>query len=118
MEKKRSVGVTIFGWLYIVLAVLSFLPAIGGILEWQGWFYVISLFIEGALFLIIGVNILRLKNWVRIFLIWLNFILMGYFIIGTFFWEPRLLMGIVSLCPILLGINYFLTRPKVKEQFR
>ena len=126
MEKKRSKGVTIFGWLYIILSACGVMSLIAAIIEWQGMFYIFAMLAQIIFFLRIGRGLLKLQEWTRKWIIYLNIIVILLFISRTIWLyvsspESRLLpigiMAILTTVPILLLIIYFFTRPKVKEQF-
>ena len=121
MEKKRSKGVTIFGWLNIVVGafgILAFLLRMPG-----------GIMLGAPLLLVIGVGLLKLKEWARILEIILTF---G----GVLF---RIVIYLISILRYAIPLNrawiffikgnilgwitagiiiYFFTHPKVKEQFK
>ena len=120
MEKRRSVGVTVFGWLYIVLGVFGVLA----------FFQRNSLIVFSApLSLLSGIGLLKLKEWARILtiiltivgvlfraIIYLRSILLDAMPLNEaliFIIEWNFLTWIIAII-----IIYFFTRPKVKEQFR
>lgn len=123
MEKKRSVGVTVFGWGTILVAILRTLR--GGV-----WWYniqigkidssmylgVILASLSAALYYSVGWNILRLKPIGRKAIILLS----GFtLIVGlTQFVRYNFLINLLVM-PIISSLYlYFFTRPKVKEQFK
>ena len=136
MDQKRPVGITILG-IYLLLCVIpSFFAAIiGGI---SGAYIIKStldvvldivmriLFITSPLICITtGVGLLRLKNWARLITMFLSPVL-SFIVIGIsgIFLDTIIPPNIVSLTIVLgtviisIGIIYYLTRSKVKEQFK
>ena len=117
MEKKRSKGVTFFGF-YCIINGLAFF-----VLPIMNHAY-LDLIIEGPIGLVIvliGIGILKLVNWVRIVAIILSIITSVVSLITTVigaFQNP--IVAIITLIPVVISLSiiYFLTRPKVKEQFR
>ena len=126
MKKKRSVGVTAFGIIGIILS-LSFLINFNmGSLIWT------------ICFLFLYFYLLKLKNWARLWLIIINgvpvvisiiinilflFSLSGSKIAILFknaFPKNTILALIITIIVhfYLLGFLIFFTRSKVKEQFR
>ncbi len=117
MGKKRSVGVTVFAYLDIIGGILGILALIVGI----------KIIIFGApLLIIIGIGLLKLKEWARKFEILLT--ILGYFFIWVMFFviSKDLLISlrymfqfkqIISLLAVIVTV-YFFTRPKVKNQFK
>lgn len=127
MEKKRSKGITIFGWIYILFSVCGLMTLIAGILEGQGILYIFAMLVEIILFLAIGIGLLKLKEWARKFVVYSNIIVILLFISRTIWLYvvspesplfPIGIMAIFTAVPILLLIIYFFTRPKVREQFK
>jgi len=132
MEKKRSVGLTIIGILFIIGSILpvailfsSRLPVISSAM--------IILFGFALLGFYTGVGILMLKSPARLIGIALVAVKIPYGIIKTFMdfnilvtksSMPKPLVLLICSLSILLivsldvGIIYYLTRPKVKEQFK
>lgn len=88
--RKRSIGVTIFGVLIIILTILFSQPLLKGprpLIEFYIRPFGIIIFYSGIIFslfeVILGINILRLKEWARKYLI----ILMLFFA-ATVFLSP------------------------------
>ncbi len=88
--RKRSIGVTIFGLLIIVLTILFSQPLLRGprpLMEFYMRPFGIIIFYSGIAFLlfevILGINILRLKEWARKYLIMLML-----FFAATVFLSP------------------------------
>ena len=116
MEKKRSVGVTIFGWYFILVNLIALL--IIRLLRPEDFLNNLTerpiVIVRLIVYLIIGIGILKLKNWARI----------GTIVIGIFYIIAApvaiLTANIVGILFLLSGISmlYFFTRPKVKEQFK
>ena len=137
MKKKRSIGVTIFGWYFIVSSSLGSLRFLNLLLN-QNYFklinsyttlspdkyklYLLSMLVLQILTIIIGINILALKEiWRKTTLFLTSFL----FIYGVLF----ILLGQKNNNSTLLGMQilflsiktiiilFFFTRPKVKSQF-
>jgi len=126
MDKKRSVGVTIFGWLYILLSICGFITLIAAILEWQGMLYIFAMLGQILLFLSMGIGLLKLREWARKLVVYLNIIVVLLFITRTLWLYvftpesplfPIGIRAIFTIAPILLLIIYFFTRPKIKALF-
>jgi len=124
MEKKRSVGVTILAWFFLI-------GFFGGVLTLPRYklpHEIIYNVVSSIYCLIAGWGLLRLLDWARIFTIIMAIVTGIYNKIYSYiylrdnpFWaqNKKLLYGldIFSLLWIAF-IIYFLTRPKVKEQFK
>ena len=124
--RKRSIGVTIFGWFYILFSICGFMTLIAAILEWQGMLYIFAMLGQILLFLGMGIGLLKLREWARKLVVYLNIIVVLLFIARTLWLYvftpesslfPIGIMAIFTIVPILLLIIYFFTRPKVKALF-
>ena len=107
MEKKRSIGVVIFGVVFIFLGVLFIL--------------VLPLF--SILYLIVGIGILMLKPFARYLAIVtavLGIVVNSIKMVGLLNKNIplQLLFALVGTYLIHLGVIYFFTRSQVKEQFK
>ena len=126
MERKRSLGVTLFGILYIFSGLSSLFSTFSR--------FSYSKIIFDVVFLTVGINILRLKEWARIAVIWLNVIAFfsavlllcfqilmfhGDKVHGSVFWPiyKIFVYGLISIGLIILLTILFFRQPKVKEQF-
>lgn len=141
MDKKRSIGVTIFGiivtlfgGLPIVGLLILFLVSIGKddivkilTLKNDSISQTLFLFLAYLFFLISGIGILKLKNWARVILITLISINFIASLIGLCFSIIKALKGNINLFYIISAfisllifvfVVYFFTRPKVKGQFK
>jgi hypothetical protein len=117
MEKKRSVGVTIFSILYLVVGVL----------------FVLIMPLFSLLYIIAGIGLLLLKPFARYLAVATS--ILGI-VVGTIR-GAQMLQSItkvsagsifINSLPLLftllltylfhLGVIFFFTRPKVKEQFK
>ena len=127
MEKKRPVGVTFYSVISMVFYGLGFLAfALGGLLQAKSiWelLLVLFLFVCSISIMISGIFIIQLKNWARIlFLLQMGLICM----IGLLSFRRELFTGSIgndfwffSLLTILpASAIFYLTRYKVKEQFK
>ncbi len=162
MQKRRSIGVTIFGLIEIVFGILvSYMfwwYLITGLKEWDSFTRTISIVISFRYLILcialitLGLGLLSLKSWARklnlIFLpLWLFYIEIassmwmfgaGLHDAGMSLWPAvleilrreffsfPLYLTHVDVVRRLAGINivflgpliFFLTRPKVKDQFQ
>ena len=131
MEKKRSIGITLFSIYFIIISVGSLIliqlkPS--WFISLHRYYYVIC---DIAL-LILTVYILQLKEWARRGVIYfqiLNVVLNLIFIVQQGMLPEKYpvatgLRVLVFISPIIaLGVGafviiYFFTRPKIKEQFK
>ena len=125
MEKKRSKGITILGWYFIIFSIFGFLgnlyffigtPPLEILLKWL--FLVQAL--GSLLLLFIGINILKLKElWRKIAICYFAYILL--LIISISFYSKDIITTLLKhVLEIIIWsfIIYFITRPKVKEQFK
>jgi len=135
MEKKRSKGITILGICLLLCAVPALFAALIGMVSQsyaKGVTEVVIdiimriLFISSPLtFISAGVGMLNLKNWARIMVMFIfpipSFIAIS--ISGSFLnviMPPDIvsLMTLLGTAVMSLAIIFYLTRPKVKEQFK
>jgi len=138
MEQKRSKGITVIGYLGIALSLCM----IGGILMLiNGYFNVAESLIgliRFSLLLIFSIGLLKLKNWARIGFIALelveffNDVLFKLFNLSNEAETLQILFRALSKDTstnyvllflgmetiIIVVIIFYLTRPKVKEQFK
>lgn len=136
--EKRSIGVTIFGIIFIFSSISSLLTCLINYLNLEKPLVFYG-FIASTLLLILGINILRLREWTRKGVIYYYIIatLLGIFLSpsiknkiivksqnsGSAQEEISRYIAINSLSPIYgilttMLIIYFFTRSKVKEQFK
>ena len=140
MEKKRSKGVTIFGIFFIFGSIAGLFTSGFNLfildLDKTIVFYT---FISSILLLILGINILRLKEWARKGTIYYHIAttLIGIYLSPLISNQSAIRLknlGVTQkeipditttsnfalIIPILLTliVIYFFTRPKVKEQFK
>jgi hypothetical protein len=136
MEKKGAVGIKIYGsslLLFPIFLVLNYVneffminsdyqirERIKDFIAFESFWVVCGL----AVFLL-ALGILRLKNWTRLILIQGSLLFLCYFIfiiVNPFHWDLRwvyyIYPFIVYFVVIAIVTLIFLTRPKVKEQFR
>jgi len=127
MENKRSIGVTFFGWFYLIINSASILR----MLFWppkKESYFILTLVSCGA-FLICGIYLLKLKEIARkaiiilnlIFTACLTFCLLFFSFAIQFYQENNkvvLLLNSLILCSAFIIPIIFFTRPKVKEQFK
>ena len=137
MERKGSVGVRVFGWSEIIIGILGSFQ--GLISLFASSILVISkqnlrcslplllssilVFIPFPFLIVCGIGMLKLKQWARKINLWImhGFILTITFLYITFWREylgiQALISSLIVLALICL-IICFLTRPKVKDQFK
>ena len=128
MEKKRSVGVTIFSVIMIIAGIVLIFAT-----------YSVPLIIESfmptamlslCIIIIVGIYILKRKNWARILVLWVTslWVIVGLLttyssIFKTAMPGSKLVVNIVAdfliwhFLPFVTTF-YFFTRPKVREQFK
>ena len=123
MEKKRSIGVTIFSWIFILQGINGILP--------RGEVNTFSV-ITGGWALAAGIGMLKLLNPARLGAIILYVFLAGYALFYTIalamqysinqYPESMIVSKALSLFIVsavfLIVLTIFFTRPKVKEQFK
>lgn len=140
MEKKRPVGVIVFGIIGIIIgsAVLFYLSMLEINPEIRSRNFLFPLHLTvGISFIVSGIAMFKLRNWGRILFLWLMIIysLFGLVIAFVFYilsyrpYDPQMYRFVYEfglpvgiyvaffLLPSVTSIYYF-TRHKVKEQFR
>lgn len=133
MEKKRSLGITIFAYLIIAVSLLSFATIITTAIGRHNQFPNIRLF-EDDHFMVpfcimmvsfvgfgfVGIGLLMLKRWARTLCLILISLLGALYIASFAFNHLGLLsVGIISIVAAIIAFPFlYLTRPKVKEQFK
>lgn len=143
MDKKRSIGVTIFGILFIIGGFNGILKGISFVRIPSGSFYAgLTELVFAGLSLACGYGVLLLREWGRRLTLFYTILSFLFYIIWwlTFgkevaakIMEQRALRGIsgpevswIPLASILLffsllyagAVVFFFTHPKVKEQFK
>ena len=113
MEKKRSVGVIIAGIILILFSLFCLIPAL--VFYSGNWPRLLSY----ILWLISGIGLLFFKEWARI----LSLFPMGYLLLMDIIFFKALIIrkALLMELPLIATIVFFiiyLTRPKVKEQFK
>ncbi len=128
MEKKRSQGVTIFAWLVIIGSILNLVlnsAASDVNTQISVYFY----YLVSPISIIIGIYLLKLKDWARIGIIAVSIMVGVETIVTTPYClnklqstYPRTGLPFIMAVLISLGFNcgliYYFTRPTVKEQFK
>jgi len=141
MEKKRSKGVTIFGWYFIITSITGLLFNLRSLFSQQpnnldtlSKFAklsamapslarigsIVALFLSPLVFFI-GFNILRLKvAWLKVTIYYSCFSLIYYLIFYLLLFKNPIdaAPGLFSGCILFAIIIFFFSRPKVKEQFK
>jgi len=132
MEKKRSVGVTVFSTLFIVSAISGWARSWSHLKSF-GFMGVLYARLMAILLLVIAIKILQLKEWARKGIIYYYIIvsLVAIFLIPravslNIITEPEidkmklpLTVGLyIAILITAAVVIYFFTRPKVKEQFK
>lgn len=132
MGTKRSRGITIIGIYCIIGAAIGFIIFYGlfrGLLRsineteyaTRDILYLSGFLIQSILYALFGYKLLNMKNWARRALIYFNgvLIVLGPFsLINAVTFEPRIIVS--RMVPIVtsLLVIFYLTRSKVKEQFK
>ena len=126
MGKRRSRGITIFGWIFIIFSILGLLD-FGRRPGLLNDFWLIYSFLTAALNLVAGIFILRLREWARRLVIIVRILA----IINTVTsWLSALHWAQTKeFTPVTLYLSFFFyivwsvvvifffTRPQVREQF-
>jgi len=137
MEKKRSRGVIILGVCLLICVIpglaAAFIGAISGSVPGSILLDIamrIPVILSPIIFLLTGIGVLMLKNWARLLVLFLSPILsyvaigFGSILVEVFLPTSKLSAKVISAIIIpgmiimFLCILYYLTRPKVKEQFK
>lgn len=130
MENKRPVGVIIFSILFVFFTIIELFNFLAGIVVGLyknpsepapiSFFIIfIATQIPKVIFLILSfLGLWFLKNWCRKMLLYLYpVLLIGCLILpGWFFWPVFPYAMPHSL--IYIGLLFYLTRPRIKEQFK
>lgn len=132
---KLKLGITIFGWLFILSSIISSVFIIAGYFAYNemevtqkvsfnmfiGLMFIQSLYV--ALLLILGIAVLKLKPWaplMAIIIAALFLVLDVPVVLINIYLKSPLKNVFRGIFPILVSIAtiYFFTRPKVKAQFK
>jgi len=119
---KRSIGITILGWVIIISTIL-FWP-----LFYKQFITRLNLLIYNVLYstlsLVIGIGILQLRSWARIiflYMITIQMVSVCYRGINYIFESGfRRIVGIIDIIGILsivIFLFWFLNKKSIKEQF-
>lgn len=140
MEKKRTVGVIVFGIIGISIGLAAILIHViinQNSSSWSLSPFSLPYLIAAINFIVSGISMLKLRNWGRILFLWLMIIYALFGLFGALFlyifyppfydrsYESKMTIRSISvgfyfavfLLPSITSIYYF-TRHKVKEQFR
>ena len=125
-EKKNFIGIKILAILFILCGLPYSL-----LIRNEGYFFLI---IIPLLYLVSGVGVLRLKNWARLLLLWINIPFNLFFLIFCFsicllfplpeamtsatIWGIFLLSSAILLILLTIINQIYFTRSKIKEQFK
>lgn len=125
MEKKRSIGVTVFGisllliaGIYITVVIVDFLQPMTHYENSRYDRLNIALLLLWALLIISSIGILKLKNWARIISLLITWIVCTPIVLCSPMAGKDAYMYFIPGLLIIVLITFFLTHPKVKEQFR
>jgi hypothetical protein len=151
MEKKRSKGVTVLAWamlscglLFLVIFLLPLLHVKPTLANKESVFMYLIDILQGfnltpvinvplgLLYLLLSINILRLRNWSRIITVWLSvFIILpnAWYWFACFgvlpseggeslSWAAILFVPLIPLFLVSVLCLIFFTRPQVKAQFK
>ena len=128
MAKKRSKGITRLAVFYIIIGIIHLITFLKNTISYSTYQYVELLYpimifnAIGSTEIAIGIGLLKLKKWAQILGIGFSAgILFGLYL----FWneadkDPWTFFILWLVTPLFLSIFtiYFLTRPKVNEQFK
>ncbi len=132
MENKRSKGVTFWAWWFIINGFWKLSATLFRINE-SGLGLTTYVSIGSIILLILGINILRLKEWSRKWIIYFSIFapFEALFLLPKSKFVATLRMSkpgtkvdgyiffvifFTTICSLI--VIYFFTRPKVKEQFK
>ena len=130
MEKRRSIGVMIFGILLLLFAVFPIGVLIRALINpvYAVRPGAVAMYFAMAVMLaILSLGILKFKNWARVVCIcmaWIwgiSVIAVGFTLGPDLSSEPTdfVILGVLFYALCVFGpVIFFLTRPKVKEQFK
>lgn len=141
MADKRSIGVTIFGWIFIVFVVLLLIglpfrianynklvslfqieldyPSIMRLLQGSSIFSIIGILFSSFFLLITGTGLLKLRPWARYLVLVLMLGLLVNVYWANWFFGPQMYIPLQVAMWIFIPIFVFLffLRPSIKEQF-
>lgn len=127
MSDKRYLGSSLYGIFLIFVGIINFVFLVFGkdqLFHNQPLYGRISLFILGAIFLILGISILKLREWARkVLIIFSAFLVIRMFIEFLHLVLMRnislnyLVIFIIELLLFASPLIYF-NRRKVKKQFK
>ena len=126
MEKKKSIGITIIGAVLIVWPSLYLLKIPITLLNLDR-FYLLSMLpnipkpifiIQKVLYIICGIGILRLAKLARILVVYISLFGIVMWIAAIFLKTPPVLLNKIIHIVVYMSLCWFLSRPKIKEQFK
>jgi len=133
MEKKRSKGITLVAIFSIMVGLYFLYEKHSGIhylpqlIEAKQWLVLSGILID-FLYIIAGIGLLRRLNWSRKLFIFITFVFLIGVIRSSFYlimndmiaqYSPILMVRLFMIMSILFVFSLiYLTRPKVKEQFK
>ncbi len=125
MNNKRSIGVTVFGisllliaGIYITIVIVDFLQPLTDYGDSRYDRLNIALLLLWALLIISSIGILKLKNWARVISLLITWIVCTPIVLCSPMAGKDAYMFFILGLVIIVPITFFLTHPKVKEQFR
>lgn len=119
MEKKWIIGVNLF--VILLLITIVGVPLILGIIDGENALTYPPTLISTLLAIFFSIGLFKRKNWLRIIFLWIIWIVSISLIIGGAGLAGNAVNTITFVLTMLLiagVITFFLTRPKVKEQFK
>jgi hypothetical protein len=108
---KRPLSITIIGWIFIVVGIVSFLYHLTELRAHQFQWELVWICFVRFLAIVAGVCLLRGFNWAR----WLLVIWIAYHVALSFFHSA---FEVVIHTLLLAVIAYFLFRPQASVYFR
>lgn len=116
MNNNRALGITIYAYLIIVMAVLSMLIYIPFT---QSMFARGLMIISNIFYICIGIGLLSLKKWARVSFLVISWIFVFLFLLILF----KAKIPVSATCFISFGFSvylfgvYYFTKDKIKKQF-
>jgi len=126
MQKKGSVGIMIIGIILIVWPLLYLLKIPLKLLNLDQ-FYLISVLpdiqnpifvLQKVLYIVCGIGILKLAKLARIFVVYICLLGIVLWAAAIFLQTSTVLLNKIIHILVYAAFCWFLTRPKIKEQFK
>jgi len=126
MDKKKSAGVLAYGIFFIICGIVCLISYFNLILSTycSDYLFVSIIMLPLiAMSFLLGVGLLKLKNWARILCMWTASAVGLFLMFAVAFGLGGVNFGSLGVGLVLIfvatgPIIFFFTRPKVKEQFK